>query len=91
MRAHIIVKPPERDEVRAAAVSLLIWKQWEQGTENTGLRAPHLWLQGFQLCLGPTWDVCAVSSLWVFFSLGKLSSIHRDGMAGPGWSQRTEK
>lgn len=46
MRAHTIVKPPERDEVRAAAVSLSIWKQWEQGTEDTRLRAPHLWWQG---------------------------------------------
>lgn len=44
MRAHTIVKPPERDEVRAAAVSLSIWKQPEL--------LPHLWWQGLSCAQG---------------------------------------
>ena len=31
VRAHSSVKSLERDEVSVAAVSLLTWKQWEQG------------------------------------------------------------
>lgn len=46
MRVYTSVKSPERDEVSVAAVSLLIWKQWEQGMETTGLEAPHLLLEG---------------------------------------------
>lgn len=44
-RAHMSVKPLERDAVSVAAVRLLVWKQWEQGIETTGLGAPDLLLE----------------------------------------------
>lgn len=49
----------------------------------TGSSPPFI--GGSQLCLGPTWGLCAVSSPWVSFSFGKFTSIHRDGMTMPGW------
>lgn len=89
MRAHISVKPLERDEVSVAAVRLLVWKQWEQGIETTGQGAPHLLLESPSVSRAYLGGLCCVISLGCLF--GKLSPIHRDGMARPCWSQRTGK